>query len=833
LRHSVLSRKSLLPLLAVALWALVPGPALAQEDGGVPSPAPLPGVTSPSNPANPILAPVEADAGTAPPAPQTEAPEDAPASADDENRVVEIRVEGNRRVEAEAIRRALRTKVGTALEPARSAEDLRAVWALGYFQNVELLVQRLPRGVAYVVRVEERPIVRAVLLQGNEELSQEDLKEEIDTKPNTILDMETVRSTVQKVQAKYVEKGYFLAEVTHELRPAEGAAGSVDVVFVINERAKVIVKQIAILGAEKVSADELKAVMITREGGFFSFFTGEGTYREDAFQRDLQVIQFAYYDRGFINVRVDKPTVQLSADKRDIYITLRVTEGEAYDIGKIDFSGDLLEDVPKEEMAVRMRSQPGQRFNRTQLSQDILSVSDVYYDRGFAYANINPVTSVNADSKTVDLTFDVQKGPKVTIERIDVSGNSKTRDKVIRRELRVYEGELYSGTGVRRSKERVTALGFFETVDVTQKPGSGDDKIVLQVEVKEKATGTFQVGLGFSNVENFIFTAQISQNNFLGWGQSVSASAQVSGLRSLVQLSFYDPYFLDTNYLLSAEFFRTQADYEGFIRNSTGGSVSIGYQFIDDLLGTVGYSREYVDVEAGQNLGAVLLANQFLSGVTSSVRLSLSFDRRDNRLFPSRGFIHYGSVESAPGLLGGTFLFNRYTAYSRLYFPLPLGFTFKTNATIGYIQQLNQDRPLPISELYYVGGINSVRGYFLRSISPSVLVPRSSNPDATVTEFLVGGNKQLVFNFELEFPIFEKAGLRGVLFYDAGNAYATNERLFQDRQDKLPLGLFHSAGFGFRWFSPIGPLRFEWGIPLTRRPEDDNILFEFTIGNFF
>ncbi|QSQ28032.1 outer membrane protein assembly factor BamA [Pyxidicoccus parkwayensis] len=747
--------------------------------------------------------------------------------------MVEIRVEGNKRVEAEAIRRALRTKVGQPLLPANTAQDLRAVWALGYFQNVELLVQHLPKGVAYVVRVEERPVIRLVQLQGNEELSRDDLKEEIEVKPNTILDMETVRSTVSKIQAKYVEKGYFLAEVTHQLKPVPESPGSVDVVFVINERAKVMVKQITFIGAEKVSPDILKETMITREGGFFSFFTGEGTYRQEAFDRDLQVIQYAYFDRGFINVRVDKPTVQLSADKRFIYITIRVTEGEAYDIGKIDFAGDLLPDVSKETMAALMRSRPGTRFNRTQLSQDIVSVSDVYYDRGYAYANINPVTNVNADTKTVDLTFEVQKGPQVTIERIDVVGNSKTRDKVIRRELRVYEGELYSGTGVRRSRERVTALGFFETVEITQKPGSQDDTIVLQVEVKEKATGTFQVGLGFSNVENFIFTAQISQNNFLGWGQSVSASAQISGLRSLVQLSFYDPYFLDTKYLLSAEFFRVQADYEGFIRNSTGGNVSIGYQFIDDLLGTVGYSREWVTVEAGQNLGAVLLANQFLSGVTSALRLSLSFDRRDNRLFPSRGFIHYGSVETAPSFLGGTFLFNRYTAYSRLYFPLPLGFVFKTNATVGYIQQLDKNKPLPISELYYVGGINSVRGYFLRSISPSVKVPRSASPDATVTDFDVGGNKQLVFNFELEFPIFEKAGLRGVLFYDAGNAYASNERFFQDKQDKLPLGLFHSAGFGFRWFSPIGPLRFEWGIPLTRRPEDDRILFEFTIGNFF
>lgn len=815
MRSPVLPHKTLLPLLAMTLFALAPCHALAQAGTGSP----------PASPAEQPQAPA-----TATPPADTPVDEEAPSAEQQGERVIEVRIEGNRRVEAEAIRRALVTKEGAVFDPLRSAEDLRAVWGLGYFTDVQLLVQRLPKGIAYVVRVQERPSVRSVKLSGNEELSSDDLKEQIDVKTATILDMDAVRSTVQKVQEKYVEKGYFLAEVSHRIEPVEGGT-AVDVVIVINEHAKVMVKEITFIGAEQVKPETLKAVMITREGGYLSFLTGEGTYREEAFQRDLAVIQATYYDYGFINVRIDKPIISLSADKRYIYITLKVTEGEPYDIGTLGFGGDLI--VSESELGAKMTSAKGERFNRSKLSQDILAISDVYYDQGYAYANINPVTSVNADSKTVDLTFDIQKGPQVTIERIDVIGNTKTRDKVIRRELRVYEGELYSGTGVRRSKDRVTALGFFETVDITQKPGSADDRIVLQVEVKEKATGTFQVGLGFSNVENFIFTAQVSQNNFLGWGQSVSASAQISGLKSLIQLSFYDPYFLDTQYLLSADFFRVDADYDGFVRRSTGGSISLGYQFIDDLLGTVGYTREYVDVEAGQALGSVLLANQFLSGVTSAARVSLSFDRRDNRLFPSRGFIHYGSVEFAPGLLGGTFLYSRYTAYSRLYFPLPLGLVFKTNATMGFIQQLEADKPLPISELYYLGGINTVRGYFLRSISPTLTVPRSESPDATVTEFRTGGNKQLILNLELEFPVFEKAGIRGVLFYDAGNAFARNERFFQDRQDKVPLGLFHSVGFGFRWFSPVGPLRFEWGFPLTKRPEDEPYLFEFTIGNFF
>jgi outer membrane protein insertion porin family len=244
-----------------------------------------------------------------------------------------------------------------------------------------------------------------------------------------------------------------------------------------------------------------------------------------------------------------------------------------------------------------------------------------------------------------------------------------------------------------------------------------------------------------------------------------------------------------------------------------------------------------VSVSALSSIGGVLLANRFLSGVTSSARLSVTYDKRNNRLFPSKGFIHYGSVEYAPELLGigrSPFLFTRYTAYSRLYFPLPLGAVFKTNATVGYIQQLGSN-PLPISELYYLGGINSVRGYLLRSISPTILAPRSNSPEASIDRLDVGGNKQLILNLELEFPVFEKAGIRGVVFYDAGNAYGSNQGFFSkaNDQDTKFLGLYHSVGFGFRWFSPVGPLRFEWGIPITPRPEDQPILFEFTIGNFF
>lgn len=747
--------------------------------------------------------------------------------------IVEVRVEGNRRVEVEAVKRALRNKEGRQFDPTRTVDDLKSLWALNYFSDIQLLVQRLPTGIAYVVRVTEKPSVREVRITGNDEISKDDFKDTIDIRPYSILDMAAIRRNAKKITDKYVEKGFFLAEVTWELKPVKDVP-EVDIVFVVRENAKVMVKEINFQGTNKVNPEDLKGVMATKEGGWLSFFTGEGTYREEMFQRDLSIIQAAYYDRGFINVKVEKPVVSLSPDKRHIFISIKVEEGETYAIGKIDFSGDLL--VTKEELHKRMVSVEGETFNRSLLARDIQAITDVYYDQGYAYANITPVTAVNAEKRTIDLTFDIQKGNQVYIERIDVVGNTKTRDQVIRRQMRVYEGELFSGTGMRRSKERITQLGFFETVEVSQKPGLDNQHVVVQVEVKEKSTGTFQVGLGFSNVENFIFTAQIAQNNFLGWGQAVSASAQLSSLRNFIQVSFYDQYFLDSNVIFAADFYRTQADYFGFIRQATGGSVTLGYNVLEDVMVNLAYTLEFINVEPGRDYNAEIPgAYDFGPGRTSAFRVSAQWDRRDNRLFATRGHLLFGSIDFAPDIFGGTFNYIRYTAYGRYYYPLPLGIVAKANLQVGYIQALPSQRPvLPISERYFLGGIQTLRGYALRTVSPTEKRGTSTLPDALSQDYPVGGDKQLLLNVELEFPIFEKVGIRGVVFFDAGNSFAINANFFEDKTYNLPAGLLYSVGFGFRWFSPIGPLRFEWGIPLIRRSNQDQaVLFEFTIGNSF
>jgi outer membrane protein insertion porin family len=773
--------------------------------------------------------------GNAPEIPTGETPSQAREPVPERGTITKINVQGNRRVETDAIRAVLPIKVGDSFDRAKLKQVLLAVWKMNYFNDVKLDVsrQQMPfEGFVLTILVSEKPAIHDVRIEGNDELSKDDFKDAVELKQFQILDQEGVRKSAKKIQEKYVEKGYFLAEVTPRIDPLPN--NEVNVFFVVNEHAKVTVKEVRFVGNNALSTGELKSQMITQEGNFFSFITSTGTYREDAFQRDEFVLQGMYYDRGYLFVKFGKPAIELSPDRRFIYITMTIDEGEPYDVGEIKISGKLLGETP-ESLLQRVSIKTGDRFSRSQLTRDMTAVGDRYKDRGYAYANVSPLTTVDAEKRIVNLELEVQPGEPVTIEKIEIAGNNKTRDKVIRRELRINEGDLYSSTAVRQSKARVTALGFFETVEINQRRGSGDDKMVLEVAIKEKLTGTFQIGFGFTGGESFFGTAQLSQNNLFGYGHTASLALQISSIRQLFQLSYLDPYVLDTKWTGSIELYRSQLLYSGFERDANGGSLTAGYELFEDFRFFTTYTLEKVNVVANGE-GARLLHDQFSSGRTSSVRFSFNYDKRDNRLFPTSGFLTSASAEFASSLFGSENLFQRFRVIERFYRPLPFGLVFKANISLGYIRATDPvNRPIAISEKFFEGGINSIRGYVLRSISPTLPIASTLHPDAGLIDFQIGGNKELVTNWEIEFPIFEGAGLRGVAFYDAGNAFSEKENFFQSSQrgGNLPLGLFHSVGAGIRWFSPLGPLRFETGFPLTRRPTDDSYLFEFTIGNFF
>ncbi len=765
-----------------------------------------------------------------------------------ERTVQDVRVEGNRRVEKDAVLAAVSEKKGAPYDPRKVAADVKAIMKLGFFSDVVVEAEGDPASPVLVYRVTERPSVREVRLQGNEGLSKDDLKDTISLKAGSFLDLAAAQRDVKKIQEKYVEKGYFLAEVHHKVD--EAPDNQVNVVYVIDERAKVEVREVRFIGNAHVPDDDLLAVMQTRPGGYLAFLTSAGTYKDEALQRDVQNLQATYLDRGYVTVKIGHPSVALSADKRWVYVTIPIEEGERYRIGEIKFTGQLLDEEPR--LHKILRSHKGEWFSREAVARDLFAIGDVFKDLGYAYANVTPLTDTNPQTRIVDLAFEVQPGTLANFERIEVVGNDKTRDKVIRRELRIYEGERFSGTGLRESKQRVNALGFFETVEISTKRGSADDKIVATVEVKERATGTFQLGAGFSSYENFILTGQISQQNFFGWGQTLSLQLQWSSIRQLGQIQFVEPHFLDTRWTFAFDLYVTEGIYTNFTRRSAGGSMTWGYELLglapwwsfarhlEDLRLFATYTNERVDVTTSTASTTNLEA--FKSGTTSSVRLALQWDKRDNRLFPTKGYFLSGSTEVAPPFLAPTSLFGhrvnlftRYTWDARFYQPLFLGIVFRTKLTLGLIRDWDAAHKVPVSELYYVGGINSVRGYRYLSISPERLQRVVRTPDSPTERVAVGGDKQAILNLELEFPLFQSVGVRGVVFADAGNAFAPGS--YHD--PNVSLSLYKSAGFGFRWISPIGPLRFEWGFPLNRRTDangvslDRPVDFQFTIGNFF
>ena len=777
------------------------------------------------------------------------------------NPVARIEFEGLRRVEDAAVAQVLKSREGEVLRPDIVSEDIRAIYKMGYFKDVSVSGEGTPDGrVIVVFQVAEKSAVRRVRIEGNDEISTADIEEVIDISPLTIVRASKLRDNQQKVQDLYSEKGFYLAQVSVDTVPVDD--NQVDVVFRILEQAKVQVRSVRFIGNQNVSSLILKSSIETQEGNFLSFLSSTGLYKKEAFEIDLLRISAQYFDRGYINVKIDPPDVELSPDRRYVYITIRVEEGEQFNIGSIDVSGDLL--FPKEELMKYIGSKEGEVFNRSKLGEDLKRLKTLYEDKGYAYANVSPLTRVDPEKRLVDLTFDFQRGEKVYYERINIVGNTRTRDKVIRRELRIYEGELTTATGREVSKRRVTQLGYFESVEILTKPGSTPDLQLVDVKVVEKATGTFQIGAGFSSTENFIATAQISQQNFLGRGQTIELSAQISDLRQLFRLRFTEPYLFDTKITLSLNAFNTETRFDAFSRSATGGELTLGYPITDAIFGFLTYGLEFV--ESSDN-NQVAVASLTSDGRVSSIRGSLSWDTRNNRLYPSSGMYHSLSMEVSNSAIGSTDNrnFERYRGFMRFYRPMPFSSVAKLSLKAGYIHN-SSDSALPPSEKFQMGGINSLRGYPIFEVGPEEVAPintRGLNAldfNNALTSYYEGGDKEFLMNLELEIPIFTAVGIRGVLFLDAGNVYGEDETFFYldgnldsqpcvgtvlsqqpfrcrnssfDPRD-LPLGLLWSAGFGIRWFSPIGPLRFEWGFPLTPRPSDGGGTgLEFSIGNSF
>lgn len=806
--------------------------------------------------------------------------------------LTDVEVEGVKRIDEAAVLAPMALRRGSKLTPEAVRRDIQAIYKTGFFDDVEVVLEQEGDEVTLLVRVKEKPAVREIKIEGEKKVEEDDLLEAMRIQAFGVLNEAEVQSSVRAMREVYLEKGFYLVDITPDL--VEVGSGMVDLVFTIRENRKVLVQAIEFSGNENIEAHKIKRFLQVKEAGVVPWLTSSGTFDESLLPTDRQIVAQVYLEEGYVDVQVDAPKAYLSPDKRSIFLSYALVEGERYRLGKIDAEGEFIDEKGLTREAVNQildgerpediqerqwrewkerpsraptlgrgaALTPGEYYKQSTIFQVRENIERLYQDQGYAFVNVVPLTDTNPETLTVDLTFRVETGEPVRIGRIEIVGNDPTFDKIVRREIQLDEGDLYRGSLIRASKMRLERLGFFEEVNISTPKGAGPGVLDMNVQVAEQPTGSFSLGAGYSNLESVVVTANVAKNNFLGLGFNMSSALNWSRLRRQFTLSFLDPYFLDSRWLLNVNGYSVTRNFTGMYgmgaatmggfastlgggmnEYQRGGSIGVGRYLDarDDLQLRMDYTIEDVgltniDAFKRRMFGGELYRN----GLTSTVGLTFSVDKRNNRIFPTHGF--YGSMSSSLSggfrtgddiisLLGGDFHFVENRLNARWYKPLLKGndrFVFRANSTMGVVTSTDGGM-VPFIHRYRAGGINSVRGYNWFSLGPTVRAVTSEDPGRADDELIVGGTQTWVNNFEIETQIVRSAGITGVVFFDAGNAFGDPWG-----EGNLSIsGLRSSYGLGIRWRSPMGPLRFEWGVPVQRQPNERPSVFDFSIGSFF
>ncbi len=727
----------------------------------------------------------------------------------------------------------------TAMSEGEIDEVLRKLYASKLYQHIEIYYDSDTSTVR--IKVVEQPVIVSVRVTGNRKIDTEEIEKVLDIKKNELVNGEKIARNKEKITDLYKEKGYLTVQVVDDLVVNE-KNNEASLTLTVTEGDRSRVRKITISGNTFLSDDYIKERLNTQEEGLYSFFKDEG-YKKELLEEDQARIMYLYNEEGFVNVRVSRPLVTISPDRRDIDITFVVTEGERYKVKSVELAGDKLENG--EYPAFTPRLSTGVWYRHSDLIGDIEALKAFYGDEGYPFVTVIPERVPDDNEKTLAVTYHVQKGKKCKVERIEITGNDRSRDKVIRREMRLYEGELYTYTGQKKSEHFIKRTGFYDEVTISVQEGSRDDLVRVIVKIKERKSGTFNIGAGFSSFESFVFNARIDQNNFLGYGQTISLISQFSAIRQEVNLSLFEPYFLDYDVFLNTGFYFVKFDYSSlssayyadYEDNRLGYSLVFGYPITDNLSVSGGYRIDKVWLKGGAKDQMKFLFRDMLS---SGVLARISWDSRDDRMFPTKGIYTSAGIEMSPRIFGSSddilALDFNFRWYQRLFWRL----VYRLNLSTAWKKDFSGNR-LPVSERYRLGGIFSIRGYPYNSIGPSEeirVADTPSDPTSALSPYTIGGDKQIVINNEIEVPILTEMRINLVGFLDVGNAFNEDENFFYinnkgHNKYHLPLAMYWSAGFGIRWVTPIAPLSFEWGFPITPRPGDPVYMFEFNIKNSF
>jgi outer membrane protein insertion porin family len=739
-----------------------------------------------------------------------------PALAFEPFQVKDIRVEGIQRTEAGTVFSYLPVKVGDTIDDARATTAVRALYATGFFKDVRLEQD----GDVLVVVVEERPAIAQIAIAGSKEFDAKQLKEglkQIGLAESRIFDRALLDRAEQELKSQYISRGKYGVIITTTVTPLE--RNRVAINFDISEGQVAKIRQINIVGNSVFKDDALRDEFVLRTPGWLTWYSKNDQYSKPKLQGDLEALRSFYLNQGYLEFTIDSTQVSITPDKRDIFITVNLTEGRKYTVTDVKLAGELI--APEAELRSLIRLKKGDVFSRERLTETTKLISDRLGNEGYAFASINPVPEIDREKSEVAFTLYVDPGRRVYVRRIGISGNTNTRDEVIRREMRQLESGWYSTEKLGRSKQRIDKLGFFSDVqiDTPGVPGTSD-QVDVEVKVTERATGNLQFGVGYSTAESVILSAGVSQNNIFGTGNALSFQINTGEVNRTYALSYTNPYFTDDGVSRGFDIYQRDVDSSSlsvaaYNTSTLGAGVRFGVPVTeyDTVNYGLAYERTAIGLLPNTPQRYVDFVNEF-GEETDTILGTVGWarDKRDSVIYTTRGTLQ--RITADVGLPGADLTYYRTNFQLQWYHPLSREYTLHINGQLGYADGYG-GKPLPFYKVFYLGGVNSVRGYETASIGP-----KDSNGDS------LGGSHLLLTNFEVLFPFPGLAKDRSVrlsLFVDAG--------LVGEKYDFAEMR--YSTGLAFNWFSPVGPLKLSFGKALNPEPDDRLQRIQFTLGTTF
>lgn len=747
-----------------------------------------------------------------------------PALAFDSFVVKDIRVEGIQRTEAGTVFTYLPVKVGDQFTQAQANESIRALFATGFFDDVRIEEEE---GVLVVI-VDERPAVAQIDLVGVKEFDDKALKaglRDVGLAESRIFDRSVLERAEQELKRQYLTRGKYAATVQTTVTPLERNRVAVRFDVVEGDVAKI--RQIKVVGNKVFDEDELVDLFELTTPGWITWYTKSDQYSRQKLSGDLETLRSFYLDQGYLDFSVDSTQVSITPDKKDIYITVSVTEGEKYTVSDVKLTGDLI--LPEEVYREIVTVKPGDVFSRKALTETNKAITDRLGNEGYAFANVNAAPEVDRENQKVAFTIFVDPGKRVYVRRIDIAGNDRTRDAVIRRELRQMESAWYDGERINQSKVRLDRLGFFDEVAVETPAVAGTtDQVDLNVKVKERQTGNLTLGVGFSSADSIVLSAAVSQQNLFGTGNALTFQINTSNTNKTYSLSFTDPYYTVDGISRGFDAYHRTYDADAldvarYKTTSTGLGIRYGVPIAEDDRINFGLAIDRTEVTTFDDspIQYVEFVDAFGNSATSLLATTgWSRDSRDSFLYPRKGMYQRAFLEVAIPPM--EIRYAKASYQHQYWLPIATHSALMLNGEIGWAHGYG-GKPLPFYKNFYAGGIGSVRGYEQSSLGPRIDTDGDGDTES------LGGNRRIIANAEYYFPLpgtGQDRSFRMSTFVDAGQVWGQN--------DKFELGeLRYSAGLAFSWSSPVGPLKLSMGWPLNREETDKTERFQFQLGTVF